>query len=188
MENVKKVIRGNPLPIWAYAVVACGVFSVLGIAALHYKITLLEKEVELLHKIALLEKDVKLIRKERGLGRKASAASLTPLSNSVWTIKVTAESDGGVNASYEDKLIFDQGEFKSVRFTARGYQTSNYSLRVPSDGFLRWEAIQVRKEGESVAWRGEVKGRAMKGIVVVTSPKDKTEKFRFVSTKLEAWL
>jgi hypothetical protein len=153
-------------------------------ARLERKFELQQKEIDWER-----EKTRRVKKSQNGVGVRVVGLGIPRImDSSVWTIYLKPQSVKDKVRGYEDRLIFEDGKVKSVALTSRGYPATNYSMRTPDDETIVWEANQVMQNGNSITWRGDVRGRNMTGVMTRRSAKGNIEKFSFVSRNLEAWL
>jgi hypothetical protein len=104
------------------------------------------------------------------------------LDATVW--EVEALPVGGDKAStIFDKIRFENGRITSEYFSSRGFKTSNYSVTHQQNGLVIWETIQTASNGDTLSWRGDWQGEAMKGVASFAPANGKAQDFSFFSSK-----
>ena len=85
---------------------------------------------------------------------------------------------------FKDHLRFSQGRFSSDNYFALGFGPTNFSRTVqPGSGVVIWETIQSNAAGDTVSWRGDWQGDAMKGVLSFTPAGKGPQDFSFFSVK-----
>ncbi|MDD5730521.1 MAG: transposase [Candidatus Omnitrophica bacterium] len=95
-----------------------------------------------------------------------------------WDVKLTPVS-GGETAN--DTLNFVEGRFISARLYSLGYQSSNYTVVLDSNGKVVWETMQSAENG-TASWHGEIEHDKMNGILSLRQEGKEPQDFSFIST------
>lgn len=102
------------------------------------------------------------------------------LNGAEWVIELTPMSGEGAKATRQDTLLFADGKITSKQLSAKGYNTTNYTLTIGDDGTPVWETMQT-SEAEGVAfWRGELREDGMRGILSKHPLEGNAEDYSFV--------
>lgn len=89
----------------------------------------------------------------------------TELNGHEWDIKLSSTVDPK-KVTGTDTLIFKDMKFESKAMTAKGYNSTNYTISLQDGGGPTvWETMQSDDKGNSVFWRGEWEGEAMRGVM-----------------------
>ncbi len=103
------------------------------------------------------------------------------LNGAEWAIELTPMSGEGAKATRQDTLLFAAGKVTSKQLSAKGYNTTNYTLTIGDDGTPVWETMQT-SETEGVAfWRGELREDGMRGILSKHPLEGNADDYSFVS-------
>ncbi len=104
------------------------------------------------------------------------------LNGTQWTVELKRR-DGG--SSQRDTLSFDGIRMLSEQLVKEGYGGSNCTFKIESDGTAIWETIQMKQGGDTVFWRGEIRGTQMSGMLSRQPAQGLPEDYSFNGTKLE---
>lgn len=87
----------------------------------------------------------------------------------------------------EDTLTFaPEGKVVSKRFSAKGYNQSNYTLTIEDNGNIIWETMQTNEGVGVLFWRGELLPNGiMQGIMSLQPQKGANEDYIFTTVKPE---
>lgn len=101
------------------------------------------------------------------------------LNNTIWGIQLTHTAADGKKTISTDKLIFEDDKFNSEGFKDKDYVDSNYTLSALEDGATVFETMQTKDDGK-VFWRGEIRGKGIRGIISVHPDKGAPKDYSFV--------
>ena len=104
------------------------------------------------------------------------------LAGTIWQVQIRPLDATGDVAPQIDRLQFEAGKLTSASLSDQGFESSNYSLSVQSDGTILWETMQTGPRGDIICWRGEWDGRTMHGILTRQAMEQPAITFRFVGT------
>lgn len=119
---------------------------------------------------------------ERSRFENRSPLLVTELEGTVWEVELIPAFAGGRQELIPDKLHFHNGRFYSEFFESKGFRSSNYFLVPQARGAALWQSAQASPKGESVSWRGEWRGDAMKGTVRLILEGKGAQDFSFFSS------
>ena len=111
-----------------------------------------------------------------GLG--AAAAHAAELDNTAWPTVETGKKANG------ETLLFINGQFTSTHCVPWGFFTVPYTAKKEGE-VVRWSATQTNAQGETMAWTGEARGKAMSGQYVYTDKNKKAYTTPWTSKQLE---
>ncbi len=106
----------------------------------------------------------------------------TDLEGTEWMIDLVPL-NGDKKETIKDKISFKLRHVTSEHFSSLGFSGTNYSVTSNSKGLVVWETIQSTPNGDSLSWRGDWEGDAMKGILSVHSAGKEAQDFSFFSVK-----
>jgi hypothetical protein len=109
------------------------------------------------------------------LGARAAAAELD---NSAWPALETGKKANG------ETLLFINGQFTSSHCVPWGFSTTPYSAKKEGDA-IRWTSTLTNGDGETMAWSGEARGKAMTGQYVYTDKNKKVYTTMWTAKRLE---
>jgi len=119
-------------------------------------------------------------------------AKLMPmdLENTQWNIDLVISVDkNGDKKIEEDTLVFEGKKFFSKIYEKKGYGRSNYALTVSEDDVTSFGTMQMKGEGETAFWKGNVVDQTtLKGSVHFQHPSGKNETFYFTGNILDGSL
>lgn len=121
--------------------------------------------------------------KEKTKFENRNPLALTELGGTDWEIEIVPLSADQDKLTIKDKIHFVKGHVSSDYFSSRGFQATNYSKTTKDNGLIVWETIQSNPSGDSVSWRGEWQGDAMKGILSLHAAGSPAQDFSFFSVK-----
>lgn len=93
------------------------------------------------------------------VGHPAAAINNGPLDGKVFKSEVGVE---GKTAGQKDDLIFKEGNFRSAACDPFGFKEVQYQTAQAGD-ITTFEAKAVNANGETMLWRGNVKGKHVEG-------------------------
>ncbi|HEX9779940.1 MAG TPA: hypothetical protein VGB20_01850 [bacterium] len=99
------------------------------------------------------------------------------LDGTAWAVEFSDPQRGGPDP--KDVISFDGRQVSSEQFAARGFDVSNYSVSIDSNGTAVWETMQRSAEGDIAFWRGELHGGSMRGSLSLSNKKEKPASFSF---------
>jgi REP element-mobilizing transposase RayT len=135
----------------------------------HYEIQLQQKELEFF---------------ERTRFENRSPLELTDLEGTVWQIERISLPADKAKKSVPDTLHFQDGKVYSEDFIIkRGVTPTNISLTRQLNGVTTWETVQSNMNGDTVSWRGEWQGDAMKGLISVRPAGREAQEYSFYSVR-----
>ncbi len=126
-----------------------------------------------------------LERKEAEFAERTRFENVSPLApleldGTLWEIELLP-AGGGPADIVRDRIRFAGGRIRSEHFEVMGFQGTNYSKSAQPGGMNTWETIQWSASGASLAWRGDWKGDAMKGVVSLHPEGQPPRDFSFFS-------
>lgn len=121
--------------------------------------------------------------KEKTKFENRNPLGLTELEGTGWDIEMVPLPADQAKQTLKDSLHFKNGRVMSDYFFSRGFQATNYSKTTKDNGLIVWETIQSNPAGDSVSWRGEWQGDAMKGILSFHEAGRPAQDFSFFSVK-----
>lgn len=140
-----------------------------------------KRVMESQYETLMVRREAEFVEKTRFENR--SPLVLQDLEGTAWEIEMvplTADASEGI---LKDEIRFEGGHFSSKYFTGQGYSATKATLTRRPIG-ATWETIQSKPGGDTVSWRGDWQGDAMKGMVVVRSTAGKaSSNFSFYSAK-----
>lgn len=110
-----------------------------------------------------------------------SPLELRDLEGTQWDIEVLPAAVGGEGGLQKDRISFTDGLFRSERLAADGYRATRFTLTLRTGGGYTWETLQSKPGGDSVSWRGDWQGDAMKGVMVIRPAGQSSRDFSFFS-------
>lgn len=113
--------------------------------------------------------------------RALEARSLEVFDQQPWTIYLTADNAKKGAQAQQDVLTFTGKSVISQYLTGRGFGGSNFSLSVQDDGTGVFETVQRDKNDDIAAWRGELRGTSLSGILSIQYKKGGGESYSFSS-------
>jgi REP element-mobilizing transposase RayT len=139
-----------------------------------------QAETEKKYQALLAQKEAEFIQKTSFENR--SPLALTELEGTEWDIEFVR-----AGAAVQEKLGTARLHFSGKRFGfsgafAEGFAPTNYTVTVQPNGFVTWETIQSNAAGDTMSWRGDWKGDAMKGAISFTPAGEKARDFSFYSS------
>ena len=93
------------------------------------------------------------------LAKPAVAANKGPLDGKVFSSEVGLE---GRTTGQRDKLVFQDGTFRSTACDPFGFKEGMYKI-AQADDITTFEAQTLNPDGETMLWRGNIKGRHIEG-------------------------
>jgi len=100
------------------------------------------------------------------------------LRSAQWEVRLVPVSGGKEDS---DTLSFRNGKFLSLKLISLGFNDSNYSQTIESDGKLTWETMQS-VSGGIASWRGEMENGKLRGTLSLRQDGKEPQDFSFVST------
>lgn len=138
-----------------------------------------KKALEARYETLVKERETKFAEKTRFENR--SPLALQELEGTEWEIDLLPMSSDKSTGIIKDRIRFENGRFSSRFFAAQGYGTTKFTLTAGAAGGGTWETIQTHSNGDSVSWRGDWQGDAMKGITIVRPQGESSRDFSFFS-------
>lgn len=129
----------------------------------------------------LLQKEAEFNEKTRFENRNPLA--LTELEGTEWAIEMVSLPADKAKEKIQDKLVFKNGHVMSEYFSSKGFSATNYSVTPKENGLVVWETIQSAANGDSISWRGDWQGDAMKGVISFQPAGKPAQDFSFFSTQ-----
>ncbi|MFC1708968.1 hypothetical protein ACFL2J_02765 [Candidatus Omnitrophota bacterium] len=99
------------------------------------------------------------------------------LDGTEWDIQLRHTTAKGKQTTIPDKLIFENGKFNSENQEDKGYKSCNYTLSVKGDATV-FETMQT-KDKDKVFWRGDVRGRNIRGVLSSHPERKANKDYRF---------
>ena len=84
----------------------------------------------------------------------------------------------GTKDAFKDDLVFSGGRFRSTACDKFGYQPTRYEAKGTGDK-VRFEAEAKNGRGDTMKWKGRVKGREVKATAVMYKKGEKKAMKRF---------
>ncbi|MFH1867915.1 MAG: transposase [Candidatus Omnitrophota bacterium] len=128
-------------------------------------------------KIGLAEKAMEELK----LKRERSAQLAENFEGYTWSIKLTLIKGPAAGFPLDDMLSFSNNRVSLKNISEQGFGPSKYSRRLLKDGRVGWETMQINGKGETISWRGEWDGKAMKGVISKKSLEGTISDFSFIS-------
>lgn len=113
------------------------------------------------------------------------AAKKAELNGHEWEVKLSSAA-APKEVTGTDVLIFKDQKFESKEMSAKGYNTTNYTISLQDGGPTVWETMQSDDKGHSIFWRGEWEGESMRGVMSKQSGDGKNEDYYFSSVSSKA--
>ncbi len=104
------------------------------------------------------------------------------LSRTSWQIQLQPMVGSEAAEAVTDQLQFEGEQIRSIRLSAEGFASSNYSLALQPGGTVQWGTMQTSATGEIVCWRGAWDGRVMRGVMTRERPGSSVVNYSFVGT------
>lgn len=153
-------------------------FAVIVATATSAYLYISRSQLEQKYNALLSQKEAEFAEKTRF--ENLSPIALTELEGTAWDIELLPMS-GDKTQVVRDRIHFKGGRVVSEHFSAMGFKATNISKTAQADGMTVWETIQSSEAGASLAWRGDWKGDAMKGVVSLNTPGEAARDFSFFS-------
>ncbi|MDD5130332.1 MAG: hypothetical protein PHS66_04720 [Candidatus Omnitrophica bacterium] len=120
-------------------------------------------------------------KKQTGKTQDMIAKKKIELNGTQWNIEVKAMS--GKGKMEKDTIAFMDGKVSSKNMGARGFEATNFSMRLLEDGeTYTWETMQVSEKDGAAFWRGDIGGDGiMRGVLSIRDKKNKVSDFNFYS-------
>ncbi len=103
------------------------------------------------------------------------------LDGTTWPIQLKRTDGSGEMVT--DTVTFTGPKIGSERLSADGYPTTNYSARFEDNGLAVWETMQMKPEGGTAFWRGEVRGSKMEGMLTEQAADGSAAQYQFSGTE-----
>ncbi len=139
-----------------------------------------KRAVETKYQALLYRKETEFVERTRFENR--SPLALQELEGTVWEIEMLPMSSDKSGGLVRDQIRFENGRFSSRYFSEQGYKGTRFTLTRNPNG-ATWETIQSHPNGDSVSWRGDWQGDAMKGVAVIRPAGQSSRDFSFFSVK-----
>ncbi|MFH1996842.1 MAG: hypothetical protein ABIJ27_07625 [Candidatus Omnitrophota bacterium] len=94
---------------------------------------------------------------------KLAAEKKAELLGTKWNVSLELVSEDADGYPETDVLSFEDNKFTSAYFTEKGFEPTNFTVKVANNGTVVWETLQTKDEIETIIWRGERLGDSMKG-------------------------
>ncbi|HNW38914.1 MAG TPA: hypothetical protein PL125_05420 [Candidatus Omnitrophota bacterium] len=103
------------------------------------------------------------------------------LNGTQWEIEIKAMS--GKAKADKDLISFADGKVNSRNMEAKGFEATNFSMRLLEDGeTYTWETMQVSEKTGAAFWRGDIGSDGiMRGVLSIRDKKNKVSDFNFYS-------
>lgn len=120
-------------------------------------------------------------KKPAGKVQEMLAKKKSDLNGTEWEIQVKGMSPKA--KAEKDILIFVDNKVSSKNMGDRGFEATNYSLRLLEDNeTYTWETMQVSEKSGTAFWRGDIgSDGVMRGVVSVRSKKNAVTDYNFYS-------
>ncbi len=136
-------------------VVGVGVLVVSGLSVYLY---ISRESLENKYASLLEQKETAFLEKSRFENR--NPLGLSDLEGTLWQMELV--SPAGV---IKDTFTFAGGRFSSEYAKAKGFSPSSYFLTPRARGSYSWQAAKSNANGDTITWRADWRGDAMKGVV-----------------------
>ena len=93
------------------------------------------------------------------------------LTSKEWMVYLTYKEAKPKAAATTDVLTFVGSKVASENLMDKEFSKSNYALTVQDDGSAVWETMQVNPSGDKAFLRGELRGEAISGVIVLNPSK-----------------
>jgi REP element-mobilizing transposase RayT len=94
-----------------------------------------------------------------------SPLALSELDGTAWAIEMIGVSGQSARKTMTDTIRFENGKIYTDELKKRGFNATNFSVSQGQGGMTTWETVQSNAEGETISWRGDWQGDAMKGVM-----------------------
>ncbi|MCX5694719.1 MAG: hypothetical protein NT014_06350 [Candidatus Omnitrophica bacterium] len=103
------------------------------------------------------------------------------LNGTEWAIETKAMS--GKGKTEKDVVSFIDGKVSSKNMVVRGFEATNFSMRLLEDGeTYTWETMQVSEKEGAAFWRGDIGSDGiMRGVLSIRDKKNRVSDFNFYS-------
>jgi hypothetical protein len=90
----------------------------------------------------------------------------------------------GKGKALSETAIFKDRQVSFVEFGKKGFNPSNFSLKIQEDDIIVWETMQTAEKSGVIFWRGEINPdlQKMRGVISHQISDKKKEDYSFVST------
>lgn len=137
------------------------------------------KELESKYRSLVIEKEERFARMSRFENQ--SPLVRTELEGSIWQVEMLAMDSAKSKETLTDRIFFVDGRVHSEELLKKGFQPTNYTVTPSLNGMTSWETVQTNDRGDTVSWRGDWQGDAMKGIVHFAPASGPARDFSFYS-------
>ena len=121
--------------------------------------------------------------KQAGKTQEMIAKKKVELNGTQWAIDVKPMS--GKGKADKDVLNFMDGKIGSKNMEARGFSSTNFSMRLLEDNeTYTWETMQISEKDGTVFWRGDIgSDGVMRGVMSIRNKKNAVSDYNFVSAE-----
>lgn len=98
-----------------------------------------------------------------------------------WEIEMTPMA--GKGKKFSESVIFSDGKVSFKNFSLKGFEPTNFSLKLQDDKTLVWETMQTSEKSGVLFWRGEISpdNKIMRGVASHQVNEKTKEGYTFVS-------
>ena len=134
------------------------------------------------------DQPVKIVTESQAVAKKPAgkvqemlAKKKSDLNGTEWEIQIKGMSPKA--KAEKDILIFVDNKVSSKNMADRGFEATNYSLRLLEDNeTYTWETMQVSEKSGTAFWRGDIgSDGVMRGVVSVRNKKNAVTDYNFYS-------
>ncbi len=136
-----------------------------------------KQNLESKYQTLLNQKEAEFTEKTKFENR--SPLALAELDGTAWQIEMISVSGQNSLKTMTDTIHFENGKVYTEELKKRGFAATNFSVSKGQGGLTTWETVQSNVSGETVSWRGDWQGDAMKGVMSSSAQGD----FSFYSSK-----
>jgi hypothetical protein len=105
------------------------------------------------------------------------------IDNVEWKIQLVPLA--GKGKAVPETVVFKKGQVAFDEFSKKGFNPSNFSLKIQEDNVIVWETMQSAEKSGVIFWRGEITPdmQKMRGVLSYQVNEKKKEDYSFISTE-----